>query len=87
VRVSIDPREFNTNSSEEVYGVYRSGTCTIFQYTYLSIPTMKVLIIAVGSRGNVEPFCALTAKLLESGHTVEFFCQPKLFKIFDSSFR
>jgi hypothetical protein len=40
--------------------------------------TMKVCIICVGSRGDAEPFCALSAKLIDQGHSVEFFCQPEL---------
>eukprot|EP00934_Nitzschia_sp_Nitz4_P005720 Nitzschia sp. Nitz4//scaffold68_size99682//20828//22153//NITZ4_004555-RA/size99682-processed-gene-0.15-mRNA-1//1//CDS//3329556566//5710//frame0 len=39
---------------------------------------MKVLLVCVGSRGDVEPFCALASELLDQGHSVEVFCQPEL---------
>lgn len=39
---------------------------------------MKVAIITVGSRGDVEPFSALAARLLVSGHTVHFLVQSDL---------
>ena len=43
---------------------------------------MKVLIICVGSRGDIEPFCSLTAELLkdctQNENEIEFFVQPEL---------
>eukprot|EP00980_Cylindrotheca_fusiformis_P015506 scaffold4400_cov91-Cylindrotheca_fusiformis.AAC.1 len=39
---------------------------------------MKALLICVGSRGDAEPFVALADRLLEGGHSVDFFVQPEL---------
>lgn len=39
---------------------------------------MKALLICVGSRGDAEPFVALADRLLQEGHSVEFFIQPEL---------
>lgn len=36
---------------------------------------MKVLLISVGSRGDIEPFCALAQELLHAGHQVEYALQ------------
>mmetsp|Transcript_19797 Transcript_19797/g.36959 ORF Transcript_19797/g.36959 Transcript_19797/m.36959 type:complete len:443 (-) Transcript_19797:114-1442(-) len=39
---------------------------------------MKVLLVSVGSRGDVEPFCALSQALLDGGHQVEYAVQEDL---------
>jgi len=36
---------------------------------------MRVLLISVGSRGDVEPFCALAQELMDAGHDVDYAVQ------------
>lgn len=36
---------------------------------------MKVVIVSVGSRGDIEPFCALAQGLLDDGHQVDYALQ------------
>ncbi|CAB9505500.1 Sterol 3-beta-glucosyltransferase [Seminavis robusta] len=37
---------------------------------------MRVLLLTIGSRGDVEPFCAIAKELLQQGHQVDFFVEP-----------
>jgi len=39
---------------------------------------MRALLIAVGSRGDAEPFCSLAAAFAEAGNSVELFLQKDL---------
>jgi hypothetical protein len=39
---------------------------------------MRVLLLSVGSRGDVEPYCALTQELLKRNHQVDLFLQRDL---------
>ena len=40
---------------------------------------MKILLIAIGSRGDIEPFLAAGEVLMEQGHEVEY-CFPEHFR-------
>jgi UDP:flavonoid glycosyltransferase YjiC (YdhE family) len=39
---------------------------------------MRVCMVSVGSRGDAEPYCALTQELLKRHHVVDLFLQPNL---------
>lgn len=42
---------------------------------------MKVLMVSVGSRGDTEPYCALSKELLKRDHVVHLFLQSNLQKL------
>ncbi len=46
---------------------------------------MRALLIAVGSRGDAEPFCSLASTLSERNHHVDLFLQPELKSLAPSS--
>jgi hypothetical protein len=46
------------------------GWCGTGSVTTHKERTMKIAIVCIGSRGDVDPFCALGKELIALGHTV-----------------
>jgi hypothetical protein len=63
---------------------YSQPTSFISEST-LNRTDMRVLLITVGSRGDTEPFCALSQELADAGYLVDFFVQKDSYHLVPSS--